>query len=565
MDYSLIDLLKLIGAVGLFLYGMKLMSEALQKVAGIKMRSIFAAMTKNRFLGVLTGLVISATIQSSSATVLLVVSFVNAGLVSLVESIGVVMGANVGTTITGWLISLFGFRFNLTEYALPLMAVGFPLVFSKVNRHKSWGEAIIGFSLLFMSLGFINATVPDIDSNPGLLSFLSNYTNLGFLSVLLFVFIGSLLTVIIQSSGATLAITFVMCNQGWIPYELGAAMILGENVGTTITPNLAATIGNISAKRTARFHLLFNLFGVIWMLSIFGPYTAYIESIITSINVVSVKNPQALIPFSLALFHTSFNVINLLLFISFVPTIKRAIVWIVRHSGEEGEEFKLKYITTGMLSTAELCILQAKKELQSFAKHTNKMLGFSRRLLSENNDKRFKKMYSAIEKYNAVSDDVEDEVAGYLAKVSQGKVSDQNRKSIRAMLKLVSELELIGDASFTLSRIISRMQKNRIIFSPALMKELHVMFNLVEDGLSVMWQNLHVDEKKVNITKAENIWQQINDYYLQLKDEHSEKLKNSDYDQNQGAAFLEILLQCKKIGSYAMNVTKALYETKKVI
>ncbi len=563
MDYSLIDLLKLIGAVGLFLYGMKLMSEALQKVAGIKMRSIFAAMTKNRFLGVLTGLLVSATIQSSSATVLMVVSFVNAGLVSLVESIGVVMGANVGTTVTGWLISLFGFRFNLTEYALPLMAVGFPLVFSKVNRHKSWGEAIIGFSLLFMSLGFISSTVPDIDSNPGILSFLSNYTNLGFLSVLLFVFIGSLLTVIIQSSGATLAITFVMCNQGWIPYELGAAMILGENLGTTITPNLAATIGNISSKRTARFHLLFNLFGVIWMLSIFGPYTAYVERIITSINAVSISNPQALIPFSLALFHTSFNVINLLLFIAFVPSIKRAIIWLVPHSGEEGEEFKLKYITTGMLSTAELCILQAKKELQSFAKHTNKMLGFSRRLLMETNEKRFKKMYSAIEKYNSVSDDVEEEVAGYLAKVSQGKLSDQSRKSIRAMLKLVSELEHIGDASFALTRVINKMQKNRINFSSVLMKKLNVMFNLVEEGLTIMWQNLNVNEKKVNMDKVEKITHQINQYYQQLKEEQSESLKNNEYDTNQGAAFSDILRECKNIGGYAMNVSKALYETKK--
>ncbi len=565
MDYSLIDLLKLIGAVGLFLYGMKLMSESFQKVAGIKMRSIFAAMTKNRFLGVLTGLLVSATIQSSSATVLLAVSFVNAGLVSLVESLGVVMGANVGTTVMGWLISLFGFRFNLTEYALPLMAVGFPLVFSKINRHKSWGEAIIGFSLLFLSLGFINATVPDIDNNPGILSFLSNYTNLGFLSVLLFVLIGSVLTVIIQSSGATLAVTFVMCNQGWIPYELGAAMILGENLGTTITPNLAATIGNISSKRTARFHLLFNLFGVIWMLSIFSYYTAFIEGIITSINAVSVKNPQALIPFSLALFHTSFNVINLLLFIGFVPSIKRAIIWLVPHNGEEGEEFKLKYITTGMLSTAELCILQAKRELQSFARHTNKMLGFNRRLLLENNDKRFKKMYSAIEKYNSVSDDVEDEVAGYLAKVSQGKLSDQSRNSIRAMLKLVGELEHIGDASFTLTRTINRMQKNGINFSPAMMKKLNLMFNLVEEALTVMWENLNVKEKKVDVAKADKKTQQITQFYLQLKDEDKENLKNSDYDHNEGTAFSDILQECKNIGSYAMNVSKALYETKKVI
>ncbi len=562
MDYSLIDLLKLVGAVGLFLFGMKLMSEALQKVAGSKMRSIFAAMTSNRFLGVLTGLLVSATIQSSSATILMVVSFVNAGLVSLVESIGVIMGANVGTTITGWLISLFGFRFNFTEYALPLMAVGFPLVFSKVNRHKSWGEAIIGFSILFMSLDFIKTTFPDINSNPGLLSFLSDYTNLGFTSVLLFLFIGSLLTVIIQSSGATMAITFVMCSQGWIPYELGAAMILGENVGTTITPNIAATIGNISAKRTARVHLLFNLLGVIWMLFVFTPYTSYIEKVINNINAVSVDNPQALIPFALALFHTSFNIINLLLFIGFVPLMHRIIIELVPHKGEEGEEFKLKYITTGMLSTSELSILQAKKELQSYAKHTNKMLGFNRKLIAEDNDKRFNKLYSNIEKYESISDDVEVEIANYLAKVSQGKLSEKSRVKIRGMLKLVSDLESIGDSSYILARIINRMHKNNIKFSPVIMEKLDLMFNLVEEALTVMRQNLNMDEKKIILGRANKVEEQINLYYEQLKVEHLESLKINEYSYDEGIVFIDILQECEKIGNYSINVSEALEESK---
>lgn len=563
MDYSLIDLLKLIGAVGLFLYGMKLMSEALQKVAGAKMRSIFAAMTSNRFLGVLTGLLVSATIQSSSATILMVVSFVNAGLVSLIESIGVIMGANVGTTLTGWLISLFGFRFNFTDYALPLMAVGFPLVFSKVQRHKSWGEAIIGFSILFVSLDFIKTTVPDINNNPELLSFLSEYTNLGFVSVLLFLFIGSVLTVIVQSSGATMAITFVMCNQGWIPYELGAAMILGENVGTTITPNLAATIGNISAKRAARVHMLFNLLGVVWMLFIFTPYTSFIERIISSSSAVFVKNPQALIPFSLALFHTSFNIINLLLFIGFVPLIHRLIIELVPQKGEEGEEFRLKYITTGMLSTSELSILQAKKELQSFAKHTNKMLGFNRKLLYEINEKRFSKLYSSIENYESISDDVEVEIANYLAKVSQGKLSEQSRMRIRAMLKLVSDLESIGDSSYTLARIINRMHKNKMKFSAIIHNKLDLMFNLVEESLNVMRQNLNADEKHVQIARAKEVEGQINQYFFQLKTEHLESLKNDDYSYDEGVLFTDIFHECEKIGNYAVNVSEALLVSKR--
>ena len=425
------------------------------------------------------------------------------------------------------------------------------------------GEAIIGFSILFVSLDFIKTTVPDINSNPELLSFLSDYTNLGFLSILLFLFIGSLLTVLVQSSGATMAITFVMCNQGWIPYEMGAAMILGENVGTTITPNIAATIGNISAKRTARVHLLFNLLGVVWMLCIFSPYTSFIEETITSISAVSVKNPQALIPFTLALFHTSFNVINLLLFIGFVPLIHRIIIELVPHKGEEGEEFKLKYITTGMLSTSELSILQAKKELQSYAKHTNKMLGFNRKLLLEENEKRFNKLYTNIEKYESISDDVEVEIANYLAKVSQGKLSEQSRIKIRAMLKLVSDLESIGDSSYTLARIINRMHKNHIKFSPLIMEKLDLMFNLVEESLTVMRQNLNTDERKIELDRANKVEQQINQYYDQLKSEHLESLKNSEYSYDEGIVFTDIFHECEKIGNYAINVSEALYETKR--
>lgn len=561
MDYSLIDLLKLVGAIGLFLYGMKLMSEALQKVAGARMRSIFAAMTRNRFLGVLTGLLISATIQSSSATILMVVSFVNAGLVSLVESIGVIMGANVGTTVTGWLISLFGFRFNFTEFALPLMAVGFPLVFSKVQRHKSWGEAIIGFSILFMSLDFIKTTIPDIDSNPELLSFLSCYTNLGFISVLIFVCIGSLLTVLVQSSGATMAITFVMCNQGWIPFELGAAMILGENIGTTITPNIAATIGNISAKRTARAHLIFNLLGVAWMLAVFTPYTQFIERFISNFNAVSVKNPQALIPFALALFHTSFNVLNLLLFIGFVPFIHRIIIQFVPDKGEEGEEFKLRYITTGLPSNSELSIIQAKRELQSYAKHTSKMLGFSMKLLHENNEKKFSHLYARVEKYEWISDDVEVEIANYLALVSQSNFSELSRRRIRAMLKLVSDLESIGDSCYILSRIINRLHKNKIQFSSSMIERLDIMLGLVDKSLMIMRQNLNRDEKKIKLQKAQELEDEINQYCSKLSAEHEENLEAKVYSADTGVIYANIFNECEKIGNYAINVSKALYES----
>ncbi len=558
MEYSLIDFLKLTGAVGLFLYGMKLMSEALQKVAGPKLRSIFAAMTRNRFLGVLTGLLISAIIQSSSATILMVVGFINAGLVSLIESIGVIMGANIGSTITGWLISLFGYRFNFTEYALPLMAVGFPLVFSKIQRHKSWGQAIIGFSILFVSLDFIKSTFPDINHNPELLSFLSDYTNLGFGSVLLFVFIGSFLAFIIQSSGATMAVTFVMCTEGWIPYHLGAAMILGENIGTTITANIAATIGNISAKRAARLHFFFNFIGVIIVLIIFRPYTDFIQSIIKSINVNSVKNPQILIPFSLALFHTSFNIINLLIFIGFVPFINKLIIELVQQKGDDGEEFKLKYITTGVLATTELSILQAKKELHYYSKHTSKMLHLNRKLLHEDNDKKFNRFYINIEKFESVSDDVEAEIANYLALVSQGKLSDTNRKRIRMMLKLVSDLESIADSSYVIGRILNRMHKGKIRLESSMIDKLDGMIQLVEKALTIMRKNLNIDEKKINLEKVDDIEDQINKFYEQLKTENKINLENNIYAKDAGIIIKDFYTECENIGNYAFDVSKAL-------
>ncbi len=560
MDYSLIDFLKLVGAVGLFLYGMKLMSEALQKVAGTKLRSIFASMTRNRFLGVLTGLLISATIQSSSATILLVVGFINAGLVSLVESIGVIMGANVGTTITGWLISLFGYRFNFTEYSLPLMAIGFPLVFSKVQRHKSWGEAIIGFSILFVSLDFINKTFPDINSNPEMLSFLSEYAHLGFSSVLLFLFIGSFLAFVIQSSGATMAVTFVMCTQGWIPYELGAAMILGENIGTTITPNIAATIGNISAKRAARIHLFFNLIGVIIMLVIFKPYTRFIENLITSFNAVSVNNPQTLIPFSLALFHTSFNVLNLLLFIGFVPLIHKITIELVQQKGEDRDEFKLKYITTGLLATSELSILQAKKELHSYSKHTARMLHLNYKLLHEKNDKKFNRFYTNIEKFESVSDDVETEIANYLAIVSQENLSEQSRKKIRTMLKLVSNLESIADSSYILGKIINRIHKGKLNLNSPLMDKLDYMIQLVEKSLTLMRKNLNIEEKKINLDKITEIENQINSFFEQLKNENQENIKHNIYSSKEGSILKDFYCECEKIGNFAFSISNTLYK-----
>ncbi|MEQ8924327.1 MAG: Na/Pi cotransporter family protein, partial [Fulvivirga sp.] len=370
MSYSFLDLLTLLGSLGFFIYGMKVMSEGLQKVAGEKMRQILRAMTSNRVAGVLTGFLITSLVQSSSATTVMVVSFVNAGLLSLVESIGVVMGANIGTTITAWIISIVGFKIKIGAAALPLIAFGFPLIFSSKTKIKSWGEVIIGFALLFMGLDLLKGSVPDIKSNPEILSFLSSYTDLGFLSTLIFVLIGTLLTVVIQSSSATMALTLVMANEGWITFDIAAAMVLGENIGTTITANIAALVANVHAKRTARAHFIFNMFGVAWMLLLMPVFLNVIDVYLSSDDGVSPFQSAAAIPIALSIFHTAFNVINVLVLIWFVNSIAKIVTKMVKVVGEEDEYFKLEYMTSNLVSTPEISLEEVGKELAKFGEIT---------------------------------------------------------------------------------------------------------------------------------------------------------------------------------------------------
>ncbi len=378
--------LTLIGALGLFLFGMKLMSESLQRVAGNKMRSILAAMTSNRLKGVFTGFFITTTIQSSSATTVMVVSFVNAGLLSLIEAIGVIMGANIGTTVTAWIISVLGFKISLSVLSLPLIGLSFPLFFSKNSFKKSWGEFLIGFAILFIGLQFLKESVPDLRSNPVALEFLKNYTNMGMISVLLFVLIGTALTIVIQSSSATMALTLVLCYNGLIPFEMAAAMVLGENIGTTITANIAATVANVSAKRAARAHLIFNMIGVIWILLIFHPFLRGIDWIVERNHSVSILSSdltagefegiKQILPIALSIFHTLFNIINTTLLIGFSKHISKLAIKLVPAREEDDETFRLKFINTGLLSTPELSLLQAKKEIAVFGNRISKMFDY---------------------------------------------------------------------------------------------------------------------------------------------------------------------------------------------
>lgn len=562
MNYSLFDLLKLIGSLGMFLYGMKIMSEALQRVSGAKMRSILSAMTANRFFGVLTGLLVTTIIQSSSATTVMVVGFVNAGLISLAESIGVIMGANIGTTATGWIISVLGFKVSISEYVLPLLGIGLPLVFSKSTQRRSVGEILIGFALLFMGLEFMKNSVPDIKENPDILAFLQHYTDLGFGSTLIFLGIGTLLTIIIQSSSATMALTFVMCNQGWISFDLAAAMILGENIGTTITANLAATVANLSAKRAALVHLLFNLLGVVWMLTIFNLFVGWIDKIIIHYNGVSPFQDPSMVPLALSLFHSIFNIANTLIFIWFTPFLKNLVIKILPQREAEEEEFRLKYISTGLLSTPELSLLQARKEVTLFAKHTSKMFGFVEKMMVEADDRKFNKLFAKSQKYENFCDNLEIEIANYLSDIAQGKLSDYGRKRLRSMLKLIDDLESIGDCNYNMARTINRMREAKVVFDENVLHKLELMFKLVQEALDEMKKNLELDETVVNITKARDLENQINNYRNQLKSEHIDNIKKGVYTYEAGIIFNDLFSECEKLADYVINVTEALDEVK---
>lgn len=600
MNYSLLDFCTLIGSLGLFLYGMKLMSEALQKVAGDRMRAILSAMTKNRLTGVLTGILITALIQSSSATTVMVVSFVNAGLLTLVQSITVIMGANIGTTVTAWIISLLGFKVSISSIAVPLIALAIPFVFSSNNKRRYMGEFIIGFALLFMGLDGLKTNAPDLNANPSMLAFVQNYTDMGFLSVLLFLFIGALLTVIVQASAATMAITLIMCANGWIPFELAAAMVLGENIGTTITANLAALPANVSAKRAAFSHLIFNIFGVIWMLVLFYPFTHMVSFLVERMGVGDPRNLiefarsipeetmqliinnsseltaeqaglheqylnyQVSTSYALSLFHTLFNVTNTFVMIWFVKPIANIVSFIIKKK-ETDEEFQLKYISTGMLSTSELSILQVRKELGVYSDRMQRMFGMVRDLCKEENDNEFVKIYTRIEKYESISDRMEIEIADYLAKVAEGRLSSDSKHKTQTMLRIVSEIESVGDACFNLARILQRKRNDKSVYTPYMNDNVELMFNLIEGAIFQMTKTLNSDEELdlETFNRSLNIENEINNFRNQLKNQNAVNVNNHDYDYLASVTYMDTIVECEKMGDYVINVMEALRESEK--
>lgn len=566
----IVGILTLIGALGLFLFGMKLMSESLQKVAGNKMRKILAAMTNNRIKGIFTGFLVTCTIQSSSATTVMVVSFVNAGLLSLIGAIGVIMGANIGTTITAWIISLLGFKVSMYSLALPIIGIGFPLFFSKNSTHRSWGEFFIGFAILFIGLNYLKESVPDLHNNHAVMEYVSRYTNLGFLSIIFFLFIGSILTVIIQSSSATMALTLVMCYNGLIPFEMGAAMVLGENIGTTITANIAAAVANISAKRTARAHFIFNIFGVVWILLIFNLFLRGIDLIVERNHNYSIINTTAsmpefaqvrnLLPIGLALFHSAFNIINTLLLVGFAPLIAKIATKMVPSKDDEDEEFRLKYINTGLLSTSELSLVQAREEIGVLGKRLSKMLKITSDLLVEEKAKKINPLLKRIEKHEQITDNMEIEIAEYLTKVSEGDISRDNSKRIRAMLKIIDDMESIGDVCYQMSKVIDNKNQKKIKFTKEQIAHLNELLELVKKSMDIMNQNLEVDFHKVNPELAHQTEGEINKYRNKLRQQNVEDLKEKKYKYKSGIFYSDIFSLSEKIGDYVINISEAIEE-----
>lgn len=558
---ALLNVLNFVGALGLFLFGMKLMSDSLQKLAGDKMRGVLSKMTSNRFSGVLTGAGITTLIQSSSATTVMVVSFVNAGLLKLSGAIAVIMGANIGTTVTAWIISLLGFEFNINMLVYPAIAVAAPFLF--IEKRKSVGEFLIGFALLFMGLEALKGGVPDftLPQYSGVLEFIASLSGYGYLSILLFVLIGTILTVVVQSSSAMMAITLVMCAKGLIGFEVAAALVLGENIGTTITANMAAMMANATAKRAARAHLMFNVIGVVWMLVLFYPFLYLISWIVEPNGGNGIHLAALSIPVALSLFHSIFNITNTSVLVWFIPSIERIVSKIVPINEEE--DFRLKFIPTGFMAASELNIEPAKKEIESFSKRVLRMYNFIPELFEEKDEKKFEQLMSRTRKYEEITDRMELEIANYLTRVSENELSISASHEVSAMLRIVDNLESIGDSVFQLSIAIDSKNKQNISFTDEMNSKLGKMFSLVREAVVEMNANLLENYNNVNITKAKELESKINTYRDELRAEHTEAVKNNEYSYQTGICYSNLYAQCEKLADFAINVTEAIVKVQK--
>ena len=564
---GILQIFTLLGALGMFLYGMNLMSSGLQKAAGDRLRGLLSAMTSNPFKGVLTGLGITTVIQSSSATTVMVVSFVNAGLLTLAQAIGVIMGANIGTTVTAWLVSWLGFKADISILAVPLMLLGFLFSNSKKNQRQNIGELIVGFCLLFLGLSFMKESVPDLNETPQVLDFVKSWSGYGFGSVLVFLVFGTLLTLVLQSSSATMAITLIMLSMGWIPFNMACAMVLGENIGTTITANIAASVGNTQAKRAAMSHTIFNVFGVIWALIFFGPFLSLVGKII---ELFGLPNPAAegfavngpdspdatSALYGLSMLHTLFNTINTLILIWFTKLIEKAVVWLIKTpKNQEQEVFRLKYISAGPLATPELAVEQAFDEIIHFAEISRNGLGYARDAIKEKASDKFEELRSKLVKYEEISDRIEYEIAAFLNAVSAGDISRETSMKIKAMYKIIGELESLGDSGETISRILSRRNIHKKEFDQETVKRLEDMAAAIDYAYGAMITNLNAAHKGEleNVANAYNAEDRINNLRDYLRDAEIEAIESERKNYQTSVYFMDIISELEKMGDFIIN------------
>ena len=569
---GILQIFTLLGALGMFLYGMNLMSSGLQKAAGDRLRGFLSAMTSNPLKRVLTGLGITAVIQSSSATTVMVVSFVNAGLLTLAQAIGVIMGANIGTTVTAWLVAWLGFKADISILAVPLMLLGFLFSNSKKNQRRNIGELIVGFCLLFLGLSFMKESVPDLKETPQVLEFVKAWSGHGFGSVLIFLGFGTVLTLVLQSSSATMAITLIMLSMGWIPFNMACAMVLGENIGTTITANIAASVGNTSAKRAAMSHTIFNLFGVIWALILFKPFLGLVGRIIELFGLpnpaaegFSVSAPESAdgtaALYGLSMLHTLFNCINTLILIWFTGVIEKVVTILIKApANQENETFRLKYIEAGPIAAPELATEQAFNEIIHFAKISRNGLSYAREAINESDPDKFEELRGKLVKYEEISDRIEYEIASFLNAVSAEEISEATSMKVKAMYKIIGELESLGDSGESISRILSRRNIHKKTFDETTIKKLNSMADSVEKAYDAMIENLKAsyEGRLDGIANAYNAEDRINNLRNILRDEEIEDIENNRRNYQTSVYYMDIVNELEKMGDFIINISQDL-------
>lgn len=559
---------KLIGSLALLMYGMKSMSESLQKMAGSQLRHVLQAMTTNRIAGMLTGTFITASVQSSTATTVMTVSFVNAGLLTLAQAISVIMGANIGTTLTAWIMSA-GFSFNITDFVYPAFFIAIILIYSK--KRKSFGDFLFGIAFMFLGLGTLRQTGIDMDlgGNEAVLGFFASFDPDSFVTTIVFLLLGSVLTMCVQSSAAIMAITMILCSSGVLPIYQGIALVMGENIGTTVTSNLAALTANTQARRAAFAHMFFNLFGVVWVLCVFRPFIHVVCSVVGYDDTMVKGEPgfmvnAAKLSFVLAAFHTMFNITNTAILIWFIPQIEKIVCRVIkpRRNAEDEDDFRLRFISGGIMQTPELSVLEARKEIQSFAERIQRMFSMVRELLATKDESAFVKLFTRIEKYEGISDNMEIEIAKYLDEVSDAHLSDETKAKIRAMLREISEIESIGDSCYNVARTINRKIKGKEDFTEKQYEHLHQMFELTDDCLSQMNVMLSGRKDNLDVNRSFNIENEINNYRNQLKSQNINDVNNHEYTYAIGTMYMDIISECEKLGDYVINVVEARMGTK---